>query len=208
MNYIYDILLNFKDELYDFYDWNKSDNILHIRKIPIIKIATEDLLNIRNNEIKFDLNFLEKIRNKTEIFTSKNIKNLEYSFLLTDGSYIIAILRQDKKVKKSSLLVDEELDCLEEISGISISKIQYKIIKKEIRDELKTRKQNEMSLLLKKEINKIKNEEEKLKYIFYECFNVKEECIDKIVLKLMNNIEDINISKKLYNFFKLIEVHK
>jgi len=33
MTYIYDILLNFKDDLYEFYDWNKTDNIIHIRKI-------------------------------------------------------------------------------------------------------------------------------------------------------------------------------
>ena len=38
MNYIYDILLNFNDMLYDFYDWNVKDNILHIRKIPLIQI--------------------------------------------------------------------------------------------------------------------------------------------------------------------------
>ena len=34
MNYIYDILLNFKNKLYDFYDWNINDDITHIRKIP------------------------------------------------------------------------------------------------------------------------------------------------------------------------------
>ena len=65
MNYIYDILLNFKEEYYDFYDWNKNDNIVHIRKIPILKIDTIDLYNIKNNKIKIELKFLEKIRNKT-----------------------------------------------------------------------------------------------------------------------------------------------
>ena len=38
MNYIYDILVNFKETLYDFYEWNKNDNITHIRKIPLFRI--------------------------------------------------------------------------------------------------------------------------------------------------------------------------
>ena len=33
MNYIYDIYLNLNKNLYDFYEWNKSDNIIHIKKI-------------------------------------------------------------------------------------------------------------------------------------------------------------------------------
>ena len=41
MTYIYDILLNFKDELIEFYDWNKNDNIIHIRKIPLLKITAD-----------------------------------------------------------------------------------------------------------------------------------------------------------------------
>ena len=36
MNYIYDILINFNENLYDFYDWNLNDQIDHIRKIPVI----------------------------------------------------------------------------------------------------------------------------------------------------------------------------
>ena len=38
MTYIYDILLNFNEEYYEFYDWNKEDTIVHIKKIPIYKI--------------------------------------------------------------------------------------------------------------------------------------------------------------------------
>ena len=39
MNYIYDIYLNFNNQLYDFFDWNKSDKLIHIKSIPIIKIS-------------------------------------------------------------------------------------------------------------------------------------------------------------------------
>ena len=44
MNYIYDILLNFKEDLYDFFDWNYSDDIEHIRKMARLSGMKADLL--------------------------------------------------------------------------------------------------------------------------------------------------------------------
>ena len=83
MNYIYDILLNFNDMLYDFYDWNVNDNILHIRKIPLIQISKKQLNDIKENEVEFDIEFLEKIKNKTEYFVGRNIKILKNACLFT-----------------------------------------------------------------------------------------------------------------------------
>lgn len=208
MTYIYDILLNFKDELYDFYDWNKIDNIIHVRKIPILKIDTKDLINIKNNNIVIDEKILEQIKNKAEIFTPKNIKKMEYMFLLSDGKYVLGVLKQGRKIKKSSLLIDEEMDILDEIDNLEKINIDYKIIDKEKIEELKTRKQKETERFIKKELNKIKNEDDKLKYLYYECFNEKEENIEKIIYKIMENISNLDINKKLYNFFKLTEVYK
>ena len=50
MNYIYDVLCNFQNVYYDFYDWNKTDDILRIRKIPIIKVNDEVYLDLKNNK--------------------------------------------------------------------------------------------------------------------------------------------------------------
>ena len=54
MNYIYDILLNFNNIPYDIFEWNKDDKILHIRKIPLIKLSTFDLSNLVNKKVKID----------------------------------------------------------------------------------------------------------------------------------------------------------
>ncbi len=208
MIYIYDILLNFKDELYDFYDWNKNDNIIHIRKIPLIKIKEKDLVNIKNNNVKFDEETLNQIKDKTEIFTPKISKKIEYITLLSDGNYVIGLQIEGKKIKKSSLLIDEELDILEDVNNLDFMNINYKIINKGINNELKTRKQRETEKFIKKGINKIKNDEEKLKYLYYECFDKKEENKEKILHKMLNNINNLDVNKKIYNFLKLIEVYK
>ena len=47
MNYIYDIYLNFNKELYDFFDWNKSDKLTHIKMIPIFKVNEETIKSFR-----------------------------------------------------------------------------------------------------------------------------------------------------------------
>ncbi len=208
MIYIYDILLNFKDELYDFYDWNKNDNIIHIRKIPLIKIKEKDLVNIKNNNVKFDEETLNQIKDKAEIFTPKISKKIEYMTLLSDGNYVIGLQIEGKKIKKSSLLIDEELDILEDVNNLDFMNINYKIINKGINNELKTRKQRETEKFIKKGINKIKNDEEKLKYLYYECFDKKEENKEKILHKMLNNINNLDVNKKIYNFLKLIEVYK
>lgn len=207
MKYIYDILLNFKDELFDFYEWNKNDNIIHIRKIPIIKIKSTDLLNIKNNVVEINNNFLEQIKDKTEYFTKGNKKKIEYAFLLTDGKTIIALNKTDKGLKYSSLLIDEEIDTLIEIEDLNENNIEYRIIKNKY-IELKTRKEKETKSYLKKELIKIENKNELLKYLYYECFDKKEERKEKILLDLYESLDNNKISNKLFNFFKLLQLNK
>ena len=38
MNYTYDILANFNETYYEFYEWNNKDELTHIKRLPIIKV--------------------------------------------------------------------------------------------------------------------------------------------------------------------------
>ena len=60
MNYVYDILLNFNEKFYDFYDWNVRDLIDHMRKIPIFKVSKNVLEDFLNYDIKIEKEFLDK----------------------------------------------------------------------------------------------------------------------------------------------------
>ena len=90
---------------------------------------------------------------------------------------------------------------------MNIENIEYNVISKEENKEFKTRRQNEIEKFVKKELEKNKNQDEKLKYLYYECFNKKEENKEKILLEL-NSIDNYILNEKIYNFFKLIEVKK
>ena len=78
MNYIYDIFLNFHKEDFDFYDWNVNDNIIHVRKMPLIKVNSNLLYQVINYNFISSLDWLKKISNRTEIFSNKSIKILKY----------------------------------------------------------------------------------------------------------------------------------
>lgn len=208
MNYIYDILLNFHETLYDFYDWNLGDNIINIRKIPLIKIPSNQLKEIKENYIQLHPIFLKKIQNKTELFSSKDIKNIEYCCLLSDGTETIAILNKNNIMKKSHLLIDEELEVLEIIPKIKEETIDYKIIKQSKTMGFKTRKEVENEKMIQKNLKRLKEADDiqQLKYLYYECFNEKEEDKNKILLRLQYALEKNtnSIIHKLSQFFQLI----
>lgn len=68
MNYIYDITLNFnKNNLYEFYEWKEEDDAEFILKIPMFKVNTEDIINIKYGDIIVNKNFLKQIEDKTEV---------------------------------------------------------------------------------------------------------------------------------------------
>lgn len=207
MNYIYDILLNFNETLYEFYDWNKNDNIKHIKKIPIIKANSETLNVIKTNQVKFEKQFLNDIYNKTEIFHSRKNKNIEYACLITDGIEIIGIC-VNKKTFYSRLLLDEEIEILDVAQHINEKNIDVKVMKKNNIEEFKTRKQLEDINKAKSELKKIINENnhEKLKYLYYECFDKKIDSIEEIINNLFKEINNIEIINKINNLSNIKNV--
>lgn len=214
MNYIYDILLNFNRQLYDFFEWDMNDNIIHVRKIPLYRIDSKSLLKFRDYHVQVNSDFLEKIKNKTEIFTNKDVETLEYTVLLTDGSSVLAIQfdHDGNNYGKSMLLVDEEVEVLEVSKRLKESLISYEVIKRAIYIPLKTRKEQRMEKFVKDELEKSQRQQanEKLEYLYFECFGKNEESIDKILRQFQRYLKkgDYGLTHKLYDFFKLTSVQK
>ena len=199
MNYIYDILINLKTKIYDFYDWNRKDNILHVRKIPIVKIKS---INIFNDEIKINEELLNTICNKSEIYSKLEIKNIPYLCLFCDGIDSIVIeFKNGINYLKSKLLIGENEDVIEFVKGIEYSELDYELIK-ENKTTFKTRNELEIENYINNELGKINNLN-KLKYLYYECFN--ENCDNKNDMILKNEVKNNwdNIYLKLYEFLKL-----
>ncbi len=211
MNNIYDIVLNFNKNLYEFFEWSLSDDIIHIRKIPLIKVNSKNLLEIKNNKIKLCNSMLNKIKFKTELFTKLKTEQFAYSCLFCDGTSVLGIIFNKNGVSKlkSSMLLDEEMEVLDFSIRLEEKDIDYKIIKQENMNEFMTREEKEIDDYIRVEINKITNVE-KLKYIYYECFDEIEHDENEIIKKINNELQHnwMEISAKLYNFFKLTSINK
>ena len=211
MLYIYDILLNWnKDRLYDFYEWEKTDKIEHIKKIPLIRIEKGIINKFVHNNIKLEKDFIEKIYNLTESYTSKKVVKIPYAFLLTDGAFVLAI-KTDKEgnVKfRSKLIIDEEEEILCFSNKIGKTEINIKELDKIYDDNFLTRKEEKVKMFLKKEFEysyKEKNNE-KLKYLYTEYCGKKSNDIDNIFKELCESLkEEINEEHiKLYELLNLI----
>ena len=209
MIYIYDILVNFNNKLYDFYDWKENDYLEHIRKIPIIKVKEKVLLDIINNKIKIKKELLNLIYNKTEVFSDIGIEKISYSLLVGTSTSVIALIfdKEGKLREYSSLLIDEEVEILEIIKTLKCYNFEYEIIEKITKVNLLREEESKIQNIIK-ELKNIKdnNKEELLKYLYYEWF-YKEPKTNNYFNKLIKDIEK-KYSNKHDKFLELLNFVK
>ena len=211
MNYIYDILVNFNNkEVYEFFEWDKKDNIEHLRKIPIFKVKSNVFNDFKNNCVKVDKVFLNKIKNKTEKFTDIAVGLIEYAAIITDGMDLVVIEfgSEGDSLLKSSMLLDEAEDTLDESDLIDVVEIQYSVIEyNNTNNRFITRHQSEVINYISNEINYLikKKNYNKLKYLYYEWFNTKENNINCVIDSLKNILKE-NFSSKHNSFFELLKL--
>ena len=205
MNYIYDILINLQKKLYDFYEWNLSDDIIHIRKIPLIKVNSIDMLNIRNKQVIMNDDFLKVINNRTEVFSNHNIRIIKYLCLFSNDEDVVAVefSKDGTKVRVSKLLIDEELEVLEVSEHINVTEVVYQIKDNQIIDNFKTRKELKIYDYILKQLNK--SNYERIKYLYFECFDKQEEDLQVIIKYIKEELKNNwkLVYEKIYNVLKL-----
>ncbi len=205
MDYYYDVLLNFQDNYYMFYEWDEDDTIEYVKKIPLIHVDSKTILNMISKVLVVDKEFLKKIENKTKL---KQNNYLKYTSIFSDGKNALALEFNDDGVviNKSSLILEDELSVNEFMYNVVISKIDYEIkdkvkVTKETRQELKIKK------LIKLEVEKMyqNKENSKLKYIYLEWFNKLEDNINLMYQNMLNKLND-KLTEKEYSIYELIKL--
>lgn len=192
MDYIYDIVLNFQNNYYDFYEWNHSDKVVTVKKILVYTVNNQDYLNLKYNDVILD----------TKILPPK-IKML----LVTNGVEVMGLLLDNngRVIKRSSLLFDEADEVLEDKEKIKNMPLKYK--KNISKPHLSYSRQNiEKTKFLEKYFSHIDINKDKylLKYIYYEIYNKEENDINKIYEELKSLIST-NVNQ-IYNSVKKISI--
>ncbi len=175
MIYAYDMIVNFCDSgrVLEFYEWKDNDKIDHIKKIPLFRIGTKDLVNLFNNKVNFDKEFLDIIYKKTLLYKNKEI--IDYACLFSDGSKVLAIefTRDGEALYKSRLLLDEEDDICEEVDRLDITDIKVNIVESILFNNFLTREEVFIQKFLLVEFDNLysRNEVDKFNYFYEEVFS-------------------------------------
>lgn len=196
MNYIYDIVLNFQENYYQFFEWNKKDKIKNIKKIPIYHLNDTDLLNLINNKITVDNNFINKIK-------EDNKNNKKIICLVSNTKLTLGLLFDEKGhlLKRSSLIYEEEDEVNTFATTLPLTKINYLT-------NITTPKENKLRIEIEKKnqlldyINSINNTI-LLKYLYYEYFKEEENNNIKIKEILTQELEK-NWTKKQNDLYHLV----
>lgn len=202
MTFVYDIYVNFQTVCYDFYEWNKKDKIMHIKKIPIFEVKNDIFQRMIIYENKIDNTSLELIKNKTEVFKKKRKIS---AALFTNNQDIIAVLLNSsgKIIKKSCLLLEEESMILRNVHKIDFLPLTLTELGKN-EPILATRNEIERKKFLLENFSQMKEQE--IIYLYFECFGKvkKEKGQMENELKREINSNNEKISTISYNFLKLI----
>ncbi len=204
MNFIYDIVLNFNKDFYNFFEWNKNDNIINVKKIPIFLIDNDTFTSMKYDNVIVSKEFIDLIRDKTYTYTRSK---LGISCLISNNKEVIAVLFNDNGnlIKRSSLMLDEEEEVLDEIENDSLYKINI-IKRRKVNIENVNRNIKEKKDFLIKYINEEKNDIN-LKYLYYDYFEKDENNIKIIKNDLIKEIKN-NWNKKLNNFYDTVKIFK
>lgn len=211
MKNVYDILVNFKNKPYEFYEWEQKDSINHIKKIPSFKVNDQVMYEFMNYDVCISKEFLQEICDKTEVFYNRTIKTLPYAciFFNDECSIAVAFDETGKTIGKSKLLFDESDEVVEKGRELPYLNILYNVTSKQTGNNKFTRKENKVILLLTKYLDKIyetkKNDE--IKYLYFECFDKEEDNVLNAYERLKQSI--INANFKVINKLKtMIKVLK
>lgn len=203
MNYIYDIILNFNEEFYDFYEWKNNDNVINVRKIPVLKVDENTYVSLRNNRVQVSMETIDSLKKNFSLYNEKIEGNI--ICLITNGMSAFGVMFNNNGylIKRSSMLFDEEEEVIDESENIKEIKIEF------IKNE--KQKSNNISRIVKEKQKFIKDyissldDELTLKYIYYDYFEKEENKnnIKEILLSEINSKWNSKLSK-LYDLTKLL----
>lgn len=214
MTYIYDVLLNFTDEnrIIEFFEWEKEDILEHVKKIPIMRVSSKTLKDLVTYNIKVEKSFLERIKDITTLY--KKTKNLQFALLISDLNRVIGIEfnKDGEIISRSSLLLDEEEEIIEECCDIKEEKLEYTLKNKLQKDNLLTRSENKKRRYLLKEIENLYKDQcvDKLTYLYDELYKKDNTTFQEKYLKIKVDLEE-NYSKihnDLYDIVRLSYIKK
>ena len=179
--------------------------------ISVNELLSGEMIEMNDYDKKTEELLLE-IKNKTTTYSKT--EDLEYALLISDLNKVIAIEfnKKGEVLSRSSLLLDEEDEVLEEVEYLEIQPIKYKVISTYKTNYTLTRLEQKKKKYLLKEMDTLyqENNISKLTFLYEEIFPKDELSLYDKYLKLKEDIEDnySNNHNKLYDIVRLTYIKK
>ena len=195
MRTINNILLNFDEVAYPFYEWKREDNIQKWKKVPVIKVSKENLKEIWMYRIQLDKNQLpkEKKKNSVIIFTTRQ------------DNIAIEFNQEGKELFRSHLTLKEDLNLCELACYMKEEKISYQKLEK-IEQPKEMRRTIQDKKIIQTELKTLEasNNKEKLSYLYYEWFLENEEDPQRILKRCRQDLEKAS-DQKIHDLSLIIQ---
>ena len=204
MNFYYDIVVNFQENNYMFYEWAESDVLEYIITVPIFQVTTKVLRDLINNNIEVDKEFLDSIYNKTKL--KKGFLEYVSLFVSKNGAIVLEFASDGKVIARSGLQVNDECNVMEVIYTLPIFRLEYKVLNRlELNKDL--RLESTIKDFINLEINTLyKNKEwEKIVFLYNEWFLKSDPNVGEMVQEMQNRLkgEITDREFRIYNLIKL-----
>lgn len=210
MKNVYDVLLNFKKYAYEFYEWDRGDDVSHVKVIPSFKVDDKVLNDFLKTNFTVSDSFLKKIENKTEVFKNRVIVKIEYACIFFND-YVSLAAQFDKEgnvIGKSKMLFDEADDVISSGYDLCLTSVPYKV-KNSYNNDNYTRKERNLIMILQRYLDMIFNKKEvdEIKYMYFECFNAEEPDVDKAYKTLKANVisGNFDVINKIKGLIKVLK---
>lgn len=205
MHFYFDLLVNLDEIMWEFYEWDKKDNIVFLKKIPILKISEKDFSAISLYNGLIESKFLEKYQNKTIIKGMK--KNYTMLLLTTNKNCLVVELnKKGNIISRSKLMIEDEINCLEKAEKFKEIKLPFQkhnkiIIRKDFRQGEREKR------IIRTELKTIYNNQNLLKcsYLYYEWFGILESNLEKMLNNCFKELEK-PYSLKIHHISNLIKI--
>ncbi len=208
MIFVYDILVNFNDYLYNFYEWNKNDILEHIRKIYLFRVSDKTYNDFINYKVILPKEILITIKNKTEIFSYQKLENIKYACIVSNTKDSVALIFDENGyiLESSKMPVDVENELNNISLSLKIKKFNYNKSNKSNNYSTFSREERKLLKIINYKVQEFKNDKEIIEYLYYEWFLKK----TKSNNKYKELIKDINkkVSEKHYEFLKVLNLIK
>lgn len=200
MNYIYDIVLNFHEKYYEFFEWEKKDKIKNYFKIPIYRVSDKTLKILKDNQVKINSSFLNQLK-------EDNKKSKKIICIVSNTKLSIGLLFNEygTLLKRSSMIYEEEEEANEICNNLKITPIpllENKITKEKKRLRLESERKEELI----KYIETLSNLST-LKYLYYEYYQTECNNNETIKKSLKKELEKEWTQKQnlLYETIKILK---